>query len=187
MIEENKKQIFPFNHGFLIHSEFIHHEDYFEDCDDEDIEDDDDEYDTWKEFNLKEWAEENDEKFIDKLDSSIYPLFLSLDLLKAKIETLYPNIVWTINHEEPFENKGIDVIYGEIYTPNGGLVILIVSENDEVFRPVRIDVRFTDYPFIEVRKLAKHLNTYLFHFNSLQYLDVEDDGEIEKDLFQTHN
>ena len=62
---------------------------------------------------------------------------------------------------------------------------MAISENDILYRPIRIDVKFTDYPYIEVRKISKFLNTYLFHFNSLQYLDVEDDGEVEKDLFQS--
>ena len=191
-MDNSKKQIFPFNHGFLIHSKFIHHEDFFEDCseeeiDDDEIDDDDDDYDEWKDFILKENQEDSDERFLDKLDSSIYPFFIGLDLLKTRLESLYPTIVWTNYNEEPFENKKIDVIFGEVYTSNGVLVIMIVSENDEVFRPVRIDIKLTDYPFKEVRKVSKYLNTYLYHFNSLQYLDVEDDGEIEKDLFQSHN
>lgn len=190
---ENKiKQIFPFNHGFLIHSEFIQHEDYFEEDTDEDfeVEEEEDEYDSWKEFINKvdhEDGKEAEEKLIDKLDSSLYPIFMGLEALKTKIETLYPTIIWKLSETEIFENKRFDFWFGEVYTSNGHLMIMVLAENEVIYRPIRIDVKLTDYPFMEVRKISKFLNTYLFHFNSLQYLDVEDDGEIEKDLFQSHH
>jgi hypothetical protein len=183
----NGKEYFPTNHGFLLHSEFIHHEDYFEDDTDDDIEEEDED-DSLKELINKvdqEDRKEEEEKLINKLDSSLYLVFMGLEALKTKLETLYPTIVWKLSETEIFENKRFDFWFGEVYTTNGHLIILAVSENDEIFRPIRIDIKLTDYPFIEVRKISKFLNTYLFHFNSLQYLDVEDDGEVEKDLFQS--
>ena len=194
---ENKTKIFfPFNHGFMLHSEYLHHEEYFEDDTDDDLEIDEEEdeyeYDSWKEL-LKQddcedrYQEEEDEKFIDKLDSPRYPIFMRLEAFKEKIEILYPTILWKQDITEIFEDKQFDFLCGEIYTSHGFLMILAVSENDILYRPLRIDVKFTDYPYTEVRKISKFLNTYLFHFNSLQYLDVEDDGEIEKDLFQSYH
>jgi hypothetical protein len=112
---------------------------------------------------------------------------MDLKDLKSKIETLYPTIVWKLSETEFIENKRIDWWFAEIYTSNGHLIISTSSENEVIYSPLRIDVKFTDYPYIEIRKIAKFLHTYLFHFNSFQYLDVEDDGEIEIDLFQSYH
>ena len=193
---ENKTKIFfPFNHGFMLHSEYLHHEEYFEDDTDEDLEvedyddEEDDEYKSWnsqlKQEEEEDQREEEEEKYIDKLDSPRYPVFMSFDALKTKTEIIYPTIIWKHTTQEFFENQRFDFRYGEVYTANGLLMIMAISENDIIYRPLRIDVKFTDYPYIEVRKISKFLNTYLFHFNPLQYLDVEDDGEVEKDLFQS--
>ena len=181
----------------MLHSEYIHHEDYFEDATDEDMEEEDnddeedDEYDSWKAYlnqdEEEDQKEAEEEKYIDKLDSLCFPIFMSFDALKTETEILYPTIVWKHTTQELFENKRFDFRFGEVYTENGLLMIMAISENDIIYRPLRIDVKFTDYPFIEVRKISKFLNTYLFHFNSLQYLDVEDDGEIEIDLFQSYH
>jgi hypothetical protein len=187
----NGKEYFPTNHGFLLHTEYIHHEDYFEEDAEEDFEieeedEEDEEYDSWKEFiNKEEQEDRKEEKKIHKLESVLYPVFMHLEIFKTNIETVYPTIVWKLSETEIIENKRIDLWYGEVYTSNGHLIILAISENDVIYRPIRIDIKLTDFPFIEVRKISKFLNTYLFHFNSLQYLDLEDDGEVEKDLFQS--
>ncbi len=147
---ENKTKIFfPFNHGFMLHSEYLHHEEYFEDDTDDDLEIDEEEdeyeYDSWKEL-LKQddcedrYQEEEDEKFIDKLDSPRYPIFMRLEAFKEKIEILYPTILWKQDITEIFEDKQFDILCGEIYTSHGFLMILAVSENDIRYRPLRIDV-----------------------------------------------
>ena len=192
---ENKTKIFfPFNHGFMLHSEYLHLEEYFQDDTDEDLEiedfddEEDDEYDSWNSPLIEENPKDEEvEKYIDKLDSPRYPAFMSFDVLKTKTEIIYPNFIWKHTTQEYFENQRFNFRYGEVYTANGLLMIMAISENDIIYRPLRIDVKLTDYPYIEVRKISKFLNSYLFHFNSLQYLDVEDDGEVEKDLFQSYH
>lgn len=192
----NGKEYFPTNHGFLLHSEYIHHEDELQDFDEDvEIEDDDDdndydEYDPWKELLKQENEEERtekNEKFIDKLGCMQYPIFMSFDAFKTQIEILYPEIIWTLSKTEIFENIKCDIWFAEVYTKNGHLIFMVIAEEEDIYSPIRIDVKFTDYPYIEVRKIAKFLHTYLFHFNSLNYLDVEDDGEVETDLFQSYH
>jgi hypothetical protein len=70
----------------------------------------------------------------------------------------------------------------DIVTPNGVLTMTLFVEDDgNLYNGVHVSVHLTDYPFIEIKALCKKYNWYLYHINSLSYLDIHDDSQIEED------
>ena len=170
-------------HCFNLHSEYIHYDEIFEDDDDnelyENVEDEDG-YDTFK-----QWVE--DEKnglneIEEMLESEVYPQLADIDILKPIIEKLYPNLVWKLFTDNPINGKVIMCHIGSVYTLNGLLEFIICSEDNMVYKPIRMEVSLTDYPYKEVREISKLNKWYLFHMNSMEYLDNMDDGEIGVDI-----
>ena len=181
-MEENKKIYTQLKHCFYLHSEYIHFDEIFEDAETEGEEID------YEEF--KQWVEDEKEGINDenvKLDSELYPLLKDYKTLINQIELLYPNFSCKIFEQIPIQGKSINVFVGSVYTQNGLLEFFITVEDDKVFHPIRVEVSLSDYPYFEVRKMAKTFNCYLFHLNSLEYMDVDDDNEVGTDLISPNH
>ncbi|MEI7474793.1 MAG: hypothetical protein WCK67_08435 [bacterium] len=165
-------------HSFYLHSEYIHFDEQFEDDDDE-IDVDEDEFDQWMD-DEKEGINDADRK----LDSDFYPQLSTLDAVFEKIHQQFPNLTWNPMTEPPIQGKEMIFHFAKVYTANGNglLEFTIQTEDNMVYLPLRVDVSITDYPYSEVRKMAKENNWYLYHLNAFEYLDVEDDSETGKDL-----
>jgi hypothetical protein len=68
-------------------------------------------------------------------------------------------------------------------TPSNEIYPLFMSGQafKDLYNGVHVSVHLTDYPFIEIKALCKKYNWYLYHINSLSYLDIHDDSQIEED------
>jgi hypothetical protein len=104
--------------------------------------------------------------------NEIYPLFMSGQAFKDIINKEYAKINW----------YGLNDNVVDIVTPNGVLTMTLFVEDDgNLYNGVHVSVHLTDYPFIEIKALCKKYNWYLYHINSLSYLDIHDDSQIEED------
>ena len=166
-------------HSFYLHSEYIHFDELYEDEADDEIEDNDEEFD--------QLMEDEQDGTIDsdrKLDSEFFPQLSTIEELMLKIQQQFPDLTWNPMTEPPIQGKEMVFHYASVYTTSGyGLLEFTIQTEDKmVFRPLRVDVSITDYPYSDVRKMAKMNNWYLYHLNAFEYLDVEDDSETGKDL-----
>ena len=162
-------------HSFHLHTEYIHYDD-INDTDDVEI---------LNEEELKQWIEDERNGLNDldqKPESEVHPFLSTLDDLIKQIEKSYPRITWKSITDSQTDDFEISVYLGSIYSANGLLEFTICAENQKVFNPLRIDVSLTDYPYIEVRALSKWNKWFIYHLNSFQYLDVDDDSETGKDF-----
>ena len=187
-MDENIKIHTQLKHCFYLHNKYIYFDELFEVEEDDQIDIDNDEEDDYDSF--KQWAEDERNDLNDvyqKPDSEVYPFFKDFESLKVQIEVIYPKIIWK-NFEEPqIRDKIVNVYFGSVYTENGLLEHIITTENGQVYSPLRIEVSLTDYPYKEVRKIAKTYNLYLYHLNSFDYIDIDDDCEIGIDLISPIN
>lgn len=177
-MDSDKRIYKQLKHSFYLHSEYIHYDEQFED-DDEDIEIDEEEFDQWIE------DEKNGINDINlKLDSDSYPKLSLLEALTAQIEQSFPNLKWEKLQEPSLLTKEKAFHFARFYTTNGNglLEFTIQTEENMVFTPLRVDVTLTDYPYNEVRKIAKMHHWFLYHLNAFEYLDVDDDSETGKDF-----
>jgi hypothetical protein len=139
-------------HSFYIHKEYINHEEI-----------------VYDEIN-------------EKPGSFYHPHFINLLDLITKINQVIPNIQWS--HYEEFElDDSIECVsFGKVKTDYGILLFQVGNENGEVYSPIHISIELTDFPFIEVKRLCKEYNWFLYHLNSFSYLDPGDDNQVEDDF-----
>lgn len=177
-MDSDKRIYKQLKHSFYLHGEYIHYDEQFEE-EDEDIEVDEEEFNQWVE------DEKNGINDINlKLESDSYPKLSLIEVLIENIELSFPNLKWEKMQEPSILSKEKAFHFASVYTANGNglLEFTIETENNIVFRPLRVDVSLTDNPYIVVRNMAKMHHWFLYHLNAFEYLDVEDDSETGKDL-----
>jgi len=172
-------------HVFLLHPEYIHHDEIdspiIEEEEDMEIDEDADYFDNLTREPKQEKQAINPEEF---KDSKLYPFFASLDSLKDELCDAYPGLSWEempVEEDIQFASK---FYYAKIYTEgDGGLLEFIIQcEAGNVYYPLRVESSLTDYPYKAVKKLAAQKNWFIYHLNGFDYLDIGDDTEIANDF-----
>ncbi|MDE3236428.1 MAG: hypothetical protein KGO81_10775, partial [Bacteroidota bacterium] len=121
-----------------------------------------------------DFDEENEKPF-----SFYYPLFLPYREIKYLISSTFPKITWKESYDD---GKAIDAASAHVITANGIILFFMTIENGNVYCPIHASVELTDFPFVELKRLSRRTDWFLYHINSQSYLNAEDDRQVEIDL-----
>lgn len=100
---------------------------------------------------------ENDEEIFP--DSYVLPFFIHKDEFVDILETEFEVLTWQGNN-----------ILAIIETPICLMTMIISSNDNNIYKPVHVSVTFSEFPFIEINKLCKKYNWFLYDQNSNSYL-----------------